>query len=294
MQLCIESAVLDHHVGFQVERETQRIEIAGAHGRPLVVHERHLAVQGTVTVFVNLNAGAQQMVVQQTGSGAHNGHVGPALQDKPHIHTPLGRTPHLANKAVAGEEVGIGNHNAVPRGSHGHTVMALNVLGVAVIVARDKHRAGRAEARAAGECAGRQRAGGCRAHCRGTREVVDLRHQRAAHLHRVVLLGVGAKVGHVVGRIVDAADKGQLFIDHHNFSVHAAQHIEPLPQYAPARIEGAKLHARSHQAVHKVVRQIGRTKAIHQNMDLHTAHRRAVQRCVQLPTNLVVKQDESF
>ena len=59
------------------------------HGGPGLVHQRHLAVQRAVAVFVNAHPGAQQVVIQQRRGRAHDGHVGLALQDQPHIHTAL-------------------------------------------------------------------------------------------------------------------------------------------------------------------------------------------------------------
>ena len=46
-------SVAHHHVGFEIERQRQRIEVARADRAPLVVHQRHLAVQRAVAVFVD-------------------------------------------------------------------------------------------------------------------------------------------------------------------------------------------------------------------------------------------------
>jgi hypothetical protein len=56
---------------------------------------------------------------------------------------------------------------------------------------------------------------------------MDLGHQRAVDLHGVVLLGLGTEVLQVVGRVVDAADEGDLAVDHHDLAVHAAQQVRP-------------------------------------------------------------------
>jgi hypothetical protein len=63
---------------------------------------------------------------------------------------------------------------------------------------------------------------------------VDVGHQRAFDFDGVVLLGLGAEVGQVVGRIIDAADEGALAVDHHDLAVHAAKQVgAPAPELGP-------------------------------------------------------------
>ena len=58
-------------------------------------------MQRPVAVFVDAHAGALQVVIQQARCRLHDGHVGLALQDDPHIHSTPGRTPYLAEEAAA-------------------------------------------------------------------------------------------------------------------------------------------------------------------------------------------------
>lgn len=125
-------------------------------------------------------------------------------------------------------------------------------------------------------------------------EVMHLRHDRAAHLHGVVLLGFRAKVSHMVGRVVDAANESQVPVHHHDLAMHAAQQVQPLAQETAARVKDAKVHAGLHQAADKLVRQIGRAKAVHQHMHLHAPPGGRQQRGVQLLADLVLEQDEGF
>ena len=55
---------------------------------------------------------------------------------------------------------------------------------------------------------------------------MDLGHQRAADLGRIVLLGLGSEIAQVVGRVVDAAHEGHFAIDHGNLAV-GARHAAP-------------------------------------------------------------------
>ncbi len=93
--------------------------------------------------------------------------------------------------------------------------------------------------------------------------------------------------------MVDAADKAHLPV-HHDLTVHAPQHVQPLAQNAPPRVKNAEMHSGGHQTAHKLFRQVGRAKAVHQHMHFHATLRGAQQRCVQLLADLVFKQDEGL
>lgn len=128
----------------------------------------------------------------------------------------------------------------------------------------------------------------------GAHEAVHLGHDGAAHLHGVVLLGLGAEVGHVVDRVVDAADEAQRAVHHHDLAVHAAQHVQALAEQAPAGIEHAQVHARLDQAGHEGLRQVRRAEAVHQQVHLRAPVRGLQQRGVQAAADLVVEEDEGL
>ena len=100
---CVEAAVAHDHVGLEVERQAQRVEVARADGAPLVVHQRHLAVQRPLAVFVDAHAGVQQVVVQHAGRRLDDRHVGLALQDQAHVDAAPRRAAQLADAAGSRE-----------------------------------------------------------------------------------------------------------------------------------------------------------------------------------------------
>ncbi|EWS52892.1 hypothetical protein X551_04317 [Methylibium sp. T29] len=303
-QPAVEVAVADHHVGLEVERQAQRIEVAGAHGGPLVVGHRHLAVQRALAVLVDVHAGAQQVVVQHLRGALDDGHVGLALQDQRDLHAPPRRPAQLPQQPVAGEEVGIGDHQTVARGADHGAVVALDVLRVLAVVARDEHRLG-----GAGGGLRRQRRRRCAtsepAALRGgparapfddglLHEALDVRHQRAFQLHRVVLLGLGPEVGQVIGRIVDAADEGALAVHHHDLAVHAAEQVGAPAEQPRAGVEHVHAHAGLGERADEGRRQVGRAEAVDRDVDLRAVACRRQQRGMQREPDLVLEQDEGL
>lgn len=178
-------------------------------------------------------------------------------------------------------------------------VVALDVVGVVAVVARDEHRfhiAGHriAHGRRLPEPAPEPARPLAADRDRAQREMVNLRHDRPGELDRVVLLGLGAEVHQVVGRIVDAADEGALAVDHHDLAVHAAEHVQALAEEAMTRIEHAHLHAGLAQFLEELAREIGRAEAVDHQVDLHAAPCRLAHRGVQVQTHLVLEQDEGL
>ncbi|MNS85720.1 hypothetical protein D3C72_1195940 [compost metagenome] len=240
-------------------------------------------------------------MVQHAGGRLHDGHVGLALQDEPHIDAAPCRAPQLLDEPIARKEVRVGDHDALARGADRGAVVALDVVGVAAVVARDEDRVGLARR-------GLQLRHGRRlfqpspepAHALAAdrdgaqHELMDLGHDRPRQLDRVVLLGLGAEVEQVVLGVVDAAHEGALAVDHHDLAVHAAEHVEPLAQEALARVEHAHLDAGRGQAFEVRVREIGRAEAVDHQVDLHAALRRRAHGRVQRQAHLVLEQDEGL
>jgi hypothetical protein len=145
-------------------------------------------------------------------------HVGLALQDQAHVDAAPRRAAQFLDEAVAGEEVRVGDHDALLRRAHRRAVVALDVVHVGAVVAHHEHQLGVAFVRLRfGRL--RQLAGGHATIAAlalppmalGQRGVARSGGSRPTSgpvdFHRVVLLGLGAEVAQVVGRIVDAADE---------------------------------------------------------------------------------------
>ncbi|MNY08262.1 hypothetical protein D3C86_1411070 [compost metagenome] len=134
----------DHdHVGFHVERQAQRVEVARADGGPAVVHDRDLAVHRAGAVFMHLDARAQQVAVEQARGKAHRFHVGHALQEQLDLHAAPGRAAQVAKEPVARKEVGIGDAHARACGANGLPVDLLDAVGRGLVVAgREQHGGG--------------------------------------------------------------------------------------------------------------------------------------------------------
>ncbi|MNE37407.1 hypothetical protein D3C80_1312570 [compost metagenome] len=79
MQALVKRAIVDEQVGFQVQCQAQRVEIARAHRRPLIVNHCDFAVQRPLAIFMDLDAVTQQVVVKQARAQAHQRQVGHAL-----------------------------------------------------------------------------------------------------------------------------------------------------------------------------------------------------------------------
>ena len=215
-QMLVEHAVLDDDVGFQVQRQAERVQVAGADRGPFVVGQRHLAVQRPLAVFKNMHAGRQQVVVEHAGGGLDDRHVRLALQDEAHVNAAPGRLAQFLEQPVARKKVGVGNHHAVARRADGDAVVALDVGGVLAVVAGDEDGGGvtggrgrlapalrqregalgQALAQMAGIALGRIALSRCQ---RLEHKRVNHGHDGACNLHRVVLFGRGAVVGQVVG-----------------------------------------------------------------------------------------------
>jgi len=125
-------------------------------------------------------------------------------------------------------------------------------------------------------------------------EAVHVFHDGPSHHHRVVLLGQGAEVRQVVGRIVDAADESQARINDHQLAVQAAEHVQAPPQQTRLRREDVDLHARRGQWLDEGVAQVGRAIAVHRQGHVHAALGRIQQGRVQRPSHLVGREDEGL
>lgn len=81
-QYLIKSTVMNNEIGFQIQRQTERVKIAGADGSSVIVHQCHFAMQRLAMIFVDVDAPFDQIVIQQPGTHFHNGYIRLALNDE--------------------------------------------------------------------------------------------------------------------------------------------------------------------------------------------------------------------
>ncbi len=63
--------------------------------------------------------------------------------------------------------------------------------------------------------------------------------------------------GHMLGGVIQPANKGDTRVDHHNFAMHPAKHIGAHTKKARAGIVVAKYHASCRQFIDKLIAEIG-------------------------------------
>ena len=294
------TSVAHHHVGFQVEQQAQRIDVAAADGGPVVVHQRHLGVQKGGRVLKDAHAVVAHLCIQSSGGQRGNAVVDFALQQEAHAHTAFGGTAQRAAKALAGVEVGHRNVHPRLRVANGFDIAALNGAALAQVVAHQEgspHRlfglhvgCGRLGAQVAQQ---RERVfdgartadqhlgffapvarqvGACPHRARGGMHRL---RQRALHGHRKVQpRRVAPAVVHVVAVVdqVDAADKSQALITHTKLLVQPAQ-LPGLQPRIPAveRTKNFQLHGTAGKHRPHARQRGDGAKAVHHQVHRHTA-----------------------
>ncbi len=56
-------------------------------------------------------------------------------------------------------------------------------------------------------------------------KMMNISHCRALHFNRIILFGLGAEVGQMVGGKVDSAEERNRAVDHHNLAVQATEPV---------------------------------------------------------------------
>ena len=74
-------------------------------------------------------------------------------------------------------------------------------------------------------------------------KVLDMADQWALNFNRVVLFRGRTEVRKVVGRVIDAANKGAATVDHHNLAVHPPKHMGPVAPQPGAGVKHVHPHA---------------------------------------------------
>ena len=96
---------------------------------------------------------------------------------------------------------------------------------------------------------------------------------RPFEAYRVILFGLRAVAGHMLGGVIQPANKGDTRVDHHNFAMHPAKHIGAHTKKARAGIVVAEHHASCRQFIDKFIAEIRRTVAIQQDFRFYPALR---------------------
>ncbi len=96
---------------------------------------------------------------------------------------------------------------------------------------------------------------------------------RPFEANRVILFGLRAVAGHMLGGVIQPANKGDTRVDHHNFAMHPAKHIGAHTKKARAGIVVAEHHASCRQFIDKLIAEIRRTVAIQQDFRFYPALR---------------------
>ena len=128
----------------------------------------------------------------------------------------------------------------------------------------------------------------------GARRLVDVRHDRSAHLHSVVLLGHGAVIGKVIGAEVDAADERSFSVDNHDLAVQTPEQVGAQPKDARARIEHVNVDPGLGKLEDVIAGQVCSAVTVDGYLDVHAIGCSGKERFLQLDPDLVGKDDEGF
>ncbi|MNN37781.1 hypothetical protein D3C81_1517440 [compost metagenome] len=123
---------------------------------------------------------------------------------------------------------------------------------------------------------------------------MHLRHHRATHFHRIVLLGHRAIIAQVIGAVVDPANERPLAIHHDDLAVQAPEEVGPHAGHPRLRVESVKTHTRFGHGRNEGIRQVGCAVPIHRQFHPYAAARRIDQNTLQLLADLIVEDDERF
>ena len=263
----------------------------------MVIRQGDLAMQRTAAIFVDLHPALNEIVIEQVGAKLHNRNIRLALDDQLDPHAAPRSVAHRMQQAVAGKEIGVGNDH-LPAGAGEHLqVVAFDIVAVILVIAPDEQRL-----RLAGSLvdlwlvatAAPPAAGGFAVGQVLQLELENIKHHRPLDLHRIILFRLRAVVAHMLGGVVDAADKGGGVVNHHDFTVHPTEQVGAHPHQLRARIVVAKNHPGGGQFADKLIAEIRRAVAVKQHLHLNTAAGGFQQHRVQPPAHLIFKPDKGF
>src|SRR5437773_2614428 len=273
-----EAAILDHHVRLAREQQAERIDVGGAHGRPVAVDHRDLRVHEALLVLVDLDAGLEQHPVEGPRRVVQQQVLDPPLQQHHHAHAPRRGGGESAAKAPAGEKVGARDDDLLLRGGDRRQIGVLDIAAVAQVVAHGERRALASRARhvrrhrvadARAVLEPRHRDAVPQAH----RGVLDRLEQRPLDPHRVVVARRDLPQGVHVVDDVDAADEGDAPVRHHDLAVHAPQAVAPQGKAPDLRAEHQEARPRVAQIARELRRHVPRAEAVHEHVHRRPAPR---------------------
>ena len=255
-------------------------------------------MQRTVAIFVNPHTGLEQVVVGHARRELGHLHVRLPLQNQPHLDTPAGCIANIAQQSIAGKEVRVGDHHAPLCGTQ---YLAVNLLDVgpmlAVVAIHQAHLSiviAERQLRAALATSLPPVPGAHRAPALQQGKVMDVGHRRALHFHRVILLGLRAEVGQMVGGKVDPAEEREGPVDDHDLAVQAPKPVGADAQAFWRRVEHLQMHTGVTEGSEVTAAQFSATKTIEAGGDAHAAPGRVDQYGLQFCADLVLEDDEGF
>jgi hypothetical protein len=269
-------------------------------------------VQVAGHVFVDLDAVAQQLVIQRTRGVVLHAVLDLALQQEAHAHAARRCLGQRAADLAAGEEVGVGDQDVAARMRDAVQVGALEGLAKAQVVAQHQRGAQVATGRHGSVARLEQphavpvarmtaQARPVQPHPQQFLGIGGLGDQRPLHLHGEI----EARPGDAVRRIavivvvddVDAADEGDAPVDHSDLAVQAAQ---PAARRnvarEPARLgtEDAALRAGVGQARTQGIDELCAAEAVEHHAHLDSAPHGRLQAVQYLGTGAVRGEDVGF
>ena len=129
-ELAGKNPVLDDHICFAREQQAQRIKVGRTDRGPVPVNHRHLGMQKTRLVLVDLHPCGQQRAIHRARSVVLHEILVPALQQQGHLDAAFGRLDQRAPELATGYEVGIGNDDFLVSTANRKTVGALDAVAV--------------------------------------------------------------------------------------------------------------------------------------------------------------------
>ena len=255
-------------------------------------------MQRALAILVNHHAVLEQVVVEHARGQLGQQHIGLALHDQLHLHASARRITDLAQQAITGEEVRVGDHRAFLRLAQRVDIGLFDVVAVLDVVAVNQahptialfRRPQRRPLLAPPPAA--PRAYLTTALCQG--EMMQVRHRRARHSHGIILLGFRAIIAQVIGGEVDPANERDFCVHHDNLAVQAAKPVGADAQRLGRRVKHLYRHPSLGQRPQKRRAQLAAAKAIEADHHLHATLCGLDQNALQLMADFVFEENEGL